>query len=168
MTLASRPLLFIAAAIIFLGTFLPVSAACSPACTGTRQCYTFQGQERCMTPAEYAAANREGAGGTGVSEGAGSQTGRTAGGCGGALCNPLKVNSLTGLLNLIVDAAIQLGTIVLVLALIWTGFKFVAARGNPTEIANTRKMLFWVVLGGLLLLGAKGLSEVIKSTATSL
>ncbi|HEX8591368.1 MAG TPA: hypothetical protein VF696_01280 [Candidatus Paceibacterota bacterium] len=122
-----------------------------------------------MTSAEYAAATREGTAATGASEGTAAGTGGGSGGTTGqVLINPLKVDSLEGLLDLVVEAAIDLGTIVLVLALIWTGFKFITAQGNPTEITNARKMLMWVLLGGLLLLGAKGLSEVIKSTATTL
>lgn len=84
------------------------------------------------------------------------------------LVNPLKVNSLEGLLGLIIDAAVQLGTIVLILALVYVGFLFVAARGSEEKIRDARRYFFWIVIGGLLVLGAKGLSEVIKSTANTL
>lgn len=92
--------------------------------------------------------------------------GTSAGGQG--LINPLKVNSLEGLLGLIIDAAVRLGTIVLVLALVYVGFLFVAARGQEEKIRDARRYFFWIVIGGLLVLGAKGLSEVIKATANTL
>ena len=85
----------------------------------------------------------------------------------GTLVNPLKVNDLQGLLGLVVQAAVSIGTIILVLALVWTGFLFVAARGNEEKIRTARAALFWTVIGGLILLGATGLSQVIQSTATS-
>lgn len=93
----------------------------------------------------------------------------SSGGCAGqTLCNPLKANSLQELLDLVLDAVIYLGGIVLVLAIIWTGFKYVAARGNPGEISNAHKALLWTVIGGLILLGARAIQEVIKATAGAL
>ena len=86
----------------------------------------------------------------------------------GALVNPLKVNSLEGLLGLIVAAAVRIGTIILVLALVWVGFLFVAARGREEQLRTARSAFFWTVIGGLVLLGAQGLSAVIQSTANTL
>ncbi len=101
------------------------------------------------------------------------QSGQTAAdacghGAGQTIVNPLKVCSITDLLNLILDAVIQLGTVILTLALIWTGFKFVAARGNPEAISSARTALIWTVIGGLILLGAKAIEVVIQSTVNTL
>lgn len=73
-----------------------------------------------------------------------------------------------GLLGLILDAIITLGTIVLVLALVWVGFLFVFAQGAEEKIRDARSALLWTVLGGLLLLGAKAISLVIQSTVEAL
>jgi hypothetical protein len=85
------------------------------------------------------------------------------------LVNPLKnITSLPALLDAIIKAIVEIGTIVLILALIWVGFSFVRAQGNPTEIAKARSALVWTIIGGAILLGAQALSTVIQSTAQGL
>ncbi|MDB5264744.1 MAG: hypothetical protein JWN64_315 [Parcubacteria group bacterium] len=85
------------------------------------------------------------------------------------LQNPLKnINNLNDLLNVILSAVIEIGTIVLVLMLVYTGFKFVLAQGNAEELKNARSMLIWTVIGGLILLGAQAISAVIQATANTL
>ena len=86
----------------------------------------------------------------------------------GTLVNPLKVDSVEDLLEIVLDAAITIGTYILILALIWIGFLFVAARGNEEKLRNAKSALFWVVIGGVILLGAKGIASVIQSTATDI
>lgn len=89
-------------------------------------------------------------------------------GSGQAIANPLKFCSLEGLLDAILDAAIQLGTVILTLALIYTGFLFVAARGNEEAIKKARRALLYTIIGGLILLGAKAIEVVIRDTVNSL
>lgn len=86
----------------------------------------------------------------------------------GLLVNPLKADSLEELLMIVLDAAIKLGGIVITLALIWVGFLFVKAQGNPTEIKKAREALVYVVIGALILLGAKAILTVIQDTVNSL
>jgi hypothetical protein len=87
---------------------------------------------------------------------------------GQTLVNPLKFNSLEELIDAILSAVIKLGTYVLVLMLMWTGFKFVAARGNEEAIRSARTALMWTIIGGLILLGAKAIELVIQATVTSI
>jgi hypothetical protein len=91
-----------------------------------------------------------------------------AGDCSKTLCNPLKFKSLEELLNAVLKAAIQIGTIILTLALIYTGFKFVAARGNEEKISQAKTALFWTIIGGFILLGATAIQQVITQTVNSL
>lgn len=87
---------------------------------------------------------------------------------GQTIANPLKFKTLDELLTAILRAAIQLGTVVLTLALIWTGFLFVAARGREEEIRSARNALMYTIIGGLILLGATAIKEVIEATITSI
>ena len=95
-------------------------------------------------------------------------TGNTDSGTGATIANPLKVQSLQQLLGILLDAAIQIGSIILTIALIWCGFLFVAARGNEEKISRARSALVWTIIGGLILLGAKGIQTVITSTVSGL
>ena len=88
---------------------------------------------------------------------------------GGGLVNPLNnINSLPDLLSAIIDAVVQLGAIILVLAIIYVGFKFVTAQGNEEKLRDARGALVWTVIGGLILLGAEAISIVIQQTVGSL
>lgn len=105
--------------------------------------------------------------GTGGNSGIGGNP--PGGGCSGqTLCNPLQADSLEDLLQIFLDAAVRIGTIILVLAIIWVGFLYVKARGNPGKISEAHKALFWTVIGGLILLGAEAIGMVIKETANTL
>jgi hypothetical protein len=86
---------------------------------------------------------------------------------GTTLANPLKFDSLEELLTAILKAAISLGEILLVFALIFTGFKFVAASGNDEKIRSAKSALMWTVIGGLILLGATAIMTVIQATVES-
>jgi len=87
---------------------------------------------------------------------------------GQTLANPLKVGSLDELLTAVLKAAIQLGTVILTLALVYVGFRFVAARGNEEKIRSARTALMYTIIGGLILLGATAIQAVITSTVSSL
>lgn len=86
---------------------------------------------------------------------------------GGTLVNPLKFNTLDELINALLSAVIKLGTYILIFMLMWTGFKFVAARGNEEKIRDARRALMWTIIGGLILLGATAIKEVIQATVNS-
>ncbi|MEK7201441.1 MAG: hypothetical protein AAB737_02295 [Patescibacteria group bacterium] len=88
---------------------------------------------------------------------------------GGGLTNPLNsINSLPDFLDAILGAVVQLGTIVLTLAIVYVGFLFVKAQGKEEELKNARSALMWTVIGGLVLLGAQTIGMVIGSTVDSL
>jgi hypothetical protein len=81
--------------------------------------------------------------------------------------NPLNSNmsDIPSIINAVMRGVIMpLASILVVLALLYSGFKFVIARGNPTEIQKAREGLLWVLIGSAVLLGAYGISEFVKGT----
>jgi hypothetical protein len=99
--------------------------------------------------------------------GTGGGTGTVAPGV--TLINPLKSGtSLTSFLNNILDFVIQIGSIIVILMLVFVGFKFVVAQGKDTALVEARKMLLWTIIGALVLLGAKAISAGILATVQSL
>jgi hypothetical protein len=68
----------------------------------------------------------------------------------------------------VLKAVVQIGSILLVLALVWVGFLFVMAQGAEEKIRDARGALVWTVIGGMLLLGARAISEVIQATVQTL
>ena len=59
---------------------------------------------------------------------------------------------------------VSIGFPILVLALVYSGFLFVKAQGNPTEIETAKKAFFWTVVGGVVLLGSSILAGAIGGT----
>lgn len=82
--------------------------------------------------------------------------------------NPLNASSIAELLTVVLDAVIRLGTLFLILMLVYVGFLFVAAQGKEEKIRDARSALMWTVIGGLILLGAQTISLVIQATVEAL
>ncbi len=80
------------------------------------------------------------------------------------LCNPLKAHSIKEFLNDILTYVVKIGTVFIILMIVFVGFKFVAAQGNSGELEKVRTMLLWTVVGALVILGAHVISDMITST----
>jgi len=85
-----------------------------------------------------------------------------------SLCNPLGYTSLTQFLQKLLQIVAEIGFPVIVLFLVYIGFLFIAAEGNPKKLASARSYLFWAVIGGLIVLGAQALSLAIQGTVDQL
>jgi len=85
------------------------------------------------------------------------------------LINPLKGDgTLEGFLMGILNLFIRLGTIVVILMLVYVGFLFVVAQGEPGKISEAREALLWTVIGALVLLGSKAIALGIEATVQAL
>ena len=87
---------------------------------------------------------------------------------GDGLRSPIIYTDINSLLTAILDLVIRLGGIVIAIAIIYSGFKFVEARGNKTKIQSARDNLLYVVIGAFIILGAVVLKEVISETVSSI
>lgn len=79
--------------------------------------------------------------------------------------NPIKAKSIEALIFLTLNFVVRIGTIVVVLMIIYSGFLFVRAQGNPGEIDKAKSTFFWTIIGGIVLIGAKTIAVVICNTA---
>jgi len=82
--------------------------------------------------------------------------------------NPIKAESFQKLVEAVLEVAIAIGTPIAILAIIYCGFLFVKARGNPEELKTAKAALIWTIVGVAVLLGAQLLSMVIKGTIDNL
>lgn len=80
------------------------------------------------------------------------------------LQNPLKVDSLGQLIESAVTAFAYVAIIIAAAALIWVGFKFVAARGNSEKMKEAKNWLVYIVIGVALILGARLILGIIIGT----
>lgn len=97
-----------------------------------------------------------------------SQSGVT-GGSGTTLINPLQAGtSLQGFLISILDFVIRIGTIVVILMLVYVGYLFVVAQGSDSKLSEAKHALLWTLIGALILLGAKAIALAIQATVQAL
>lgn len=95
--------------------------------------------------------------------------GNTGPGQNTTLVNPLGAGAnLFTLLDYVLKLAIRIGSIAIILMIVFIGYKFVAAQGAPGKIEEARKMLFWTVVGALILLGAQAISIGIAATVQAI
>lgn len=88
----------------------------------------------------------------------------------GQLCNPTGFGSLYEFLQGILQVAIAIGFPIIVLFIIYIGFRFVqaSATGNSKELDEAKKNIWWALVGALILLGAQALSLAIQGTIEGL
>jgi hypothetical protein len=155
---ASRTLRLIAGA-LFAGVLvgLPLTTVYAQNSLGSAPAPTSGSPDTVTPPTPDNQAGTSGGGSSQCDNGGGS----------GVIANPLKFCSLEQVLGALLDAVIKIGSIVLMLVLMYSGFQFVAAQGNEEKISKARNALMWTVIGGLILLGAKGIEVVISSTISS-
>ncbi len=84
------------------------------------------------------------------------------------LDNPIGICNMGDIVTKILGVFSAIGAIFVVLAIIYSGFLFVTAQGNPEKIKQAKDILFWVIIGAIVLLGAEALSRIIMSTARDL
>ncbi len=80
------------------------------------------------------------------------------------LQNPLKFDTIQGLVAELLKLIIQIGTPIAVVMIVWSGFLFVTARGNQTSLERAKSTLLWTVVGTAILLGAAILASVLENT----
>lgn len=83
-------------------------------------------------------------------------------------CNSANTDCLMKFLQNILAFVVRIGSVVVILMMVYVGFKFVTAQGNDAKITEAKTMLLWTVIGALILLGAQAIALAIEATARSL
>ena len=89
----------------------------------------------------------------------------------GFITNPLgnKANTAYQLVELIIkDIVIPLGMVLIVLMIIFAGFQFVMAQGNPTKLEDAKKTFFNAIIGASIILGAWAIATIIETTVNQI
>ena len=81
------------------------------------------------------------------------------------LKNPIpKINSFNDFITEIINIIVIVATPVVMLAILYSGFLFVTARGNVDKLDEAKAMFTWSVVGGAIILGAKVIATAISGT----
>jgi hypothetical protein len=93
----------------------------------------------------------------------------TQGGSNVTLINPLGAGTnINTLITDILQLVVRLGSVVVILMLVYIGFLFVAAQGEPAKLQQARSALMWTIVGALVLLGAEAIAQGIQATVSAL
>ncbi len=84
------------------------------------------------------------------------------------ITNPIKVSDLNGLIKTILEGVIKIGIPIVALAIIYSGFLFVSARGNSEQIQTAKRALLYSVIGAAILLGSWAIAQLISDTVLGL
>ena len=68
----------------------------------------------------------------------------------------------------ILSVVIRIGTIVIVLMLVYIGFLFATSSVNPQNKDKARTALVWTLVGALILLGAQAIAMGIEATVNAI
>ena len=88
------------------------------------------------------------------------------------LVNPLDsdgsgIKDIPTLIQKLLEIVLKIGAPIIALAIIYAGYLFIAAQGNPTKLETAKKTLVWVVVGAAILLGAYVIAESIVGTVNA-
>lgn len=85
--------------------------------------------------------------------------------------NPVTYGSITTVpdfLLAVVDLVFLIAVPFIVICIIYSGFLFVTAGDNESQIAKARKVFLWTIIGAIVLLGAKAIALAIQNTINAL
>jgi len=82
------------------------------------------------------------------------------------LLDPLSssISTIPDFFRAIIEILLVFAIPFVVFFIVWAGFLYVTARGNPQKIAQAHSALLYAIIGGLLILGANLLLDVITNT----
>lgn len=87
----------------------------------------------------------------------------------GKIINPLgATSSIPALIQKVLEGVIKIGIPVIALAIIYSGFLFVFARGNSEKLNKAKDSLLYTIIGAAILLGSWAIAKMISSTVLAL
>lgn len=85
------------------------------------------------------------------------------------LTNPLKtINTIPEFVKSVLDIVMKVGVPLVALAIIYTGYLFIAAQGKPEELKKAKDALVYVFIGSMILLGAYVIAEALIGTVNAI
>lgn len=83
--------------------------------------------------------------------------------------NPVRnFNNIPDLIKALLEIVMIIAAPIVAVMIIYAGYLFATARGNETQIKKAKDTLLYVVIGALIILGAKIIAEAIQGTVNSL
>jgi hypothetical protein len=82
--------------------------------------------------------------------------------------NPIgNGTTITILIGKLLKIVAELGAVVCIFFIIYSGFLFIKAQGDPGELTKAKNTFLWSVVGAAVLLGASVIADIIIGTVDS-
>jgi len=78
------------------------------------------------------------------------------------ICNPMTADSFEGIIGGIIDFIFKIALFLVPLMVIWGGVLFVSAGGNMEQIKKAKTVIFWSLIGFVVILLARGFSDLLE------
>jgi len=76
--------------------------------------------------------------------------------------NPLEYETLQELVDKLIDFIFAVAIAITPLVLIYAGFLFLTAGGDPQKVNQAKSLIFWALIGLTIVILAKGLIKVLQ------
>ena len=87
----------------------------------------------------------------------------------GKICNPISGSTtIQGFIRTLLEGVLRIGIPIVALAVIYSGFLFVKARGNAKELETAKSSLVYTLIGAAILLGSWAIAKLIADTVLAL
>ena len=77
--------------------------------------------------------------------------------------NPITFGTVPEILLAVLNVLMVIAVPIIVFYLIFAGFKYVAARGNPEAMKDASRSLMYGIIGGVVIIGSFTILEIVKS-----
>ncbi len=78
--------------------------------------------------------------------------------------NPISVDNLNGFIKILLEGIIKIGIPIIAIALVYSGFLFVEAMGDPGKLKKAKDAFVYCFIGAAILLGSWALAQMISDT----
>lgn len=82
--------------------------------------------------------------------------------------SPFVYKTVSDFISAVLRAVVYLSMPIIALFIMYAGFKYILARGNPGAISEAHQNFMYVIIGALLILGAWVLATLIGGTISQL
>ena len=79
-----------------------------------------------------------------------------------------NINDIPTLVERLLGIVLTIGVPLIVLAIIYAGFKFVTAQGKPDKLEEAKKTFLWILVGAAILLSAYAIAQGIEATISDI
>ena len=86
----------------------------------------------------------------------------------GQICNPIQLGSFEAVIGAIASLLARVAIPLVSIFFIYAGFLFVTARGNDAKLKSAKDVLYYSVIGALIIVGAKIFAEALINFARDL